>query len=410
MATLQQIVESQTHRPVIRAYIKRRLFETGDYEDDWQRIDFYNGRDRVIDWGSFSDEIDNQPSDVMNFEISALQIIFSNFDGLFNVETNPNSFWFPQDSYLNRKFSKFKVDAGYLDPDNNEVGVATVFEGVIDKVLIGDDQRAKITVLPYTSILNRYNIQDLSLTGSKTISQIIELIMNQDKITTYIPYVAPAPSANVTVQDTALLEGTYWEIIKALAQKSASVPSLVGDVWQFKPRTASASVVWDFFGAGVLNQNIYQVLSFDDEGADRVRLYWQAEGTSKTSISSNTVLTRKYLGEPEIINLDELNDTDKQTALDALLTTWENPKPVIEFSTAFLVNELKPFDKITVKIFGSIVGTDYARIGSFLWGDGTKWATLSGSIQIIDGAEWMITRVQKDLDNWRTIIKAEKIT
>jgi hypothetical protein len=408
-ATLNQLIARSLHRPVRRCYIKRR-FINGTYESNWFRIDYLGGQDRVIDWGGFSLEIDHQPGQISNFEVSALEMLFDNQEGYFNIETDALSKWYPDSTYLNRRYAKLKIDTAYLDEDDVEVGTATVFEGVIERVVIGEDQTARITALPYSGILQSYLIADLGLTGSATVSSTVSAIMNQSKITEYIPYVAPTQTLNTTIADRTTLEGSYWDVLKALAQQSNAIPFLSGSTWAFKDRSAG-SLAWNFQGAGTRFADIQSVTAYDDEGADRVRVYWQAEGTSLTALSSDTTLKLKYLNAPQVINLDTYDNTNKQLILNALLAEWETPRPTVEFTTKFMMNQIGLLDKITLKIIGPLSAGDGSGFtwGGWAWGDGSTWGKARGSINISAGVEWMVTRIFKDIQNWGTQIKCEKV-
>jgi len=410
MTTISQLIKRSLHNPVRRAYIKRRLSSDASYEASWQRIDFFDGQNRVIDWGSVSIEIDHEPGVISQFNSSSLNIIFDNQGGHWNVETDVQSIWFDDAStYLNRKFSKLKVECGYKDEDGTEVGVVDVFEGVIESVRIGENQKSVVNVLSYQTILQRYSVSDLSMTGAKTVSTIVDLIMNQSKITDFIPFVAAVPTTDQTIQDSALLEGTYWEILQNLAYWSNSVIKLVGDTFAFKARTAGVSSVWDFEGIGTTNPDIFQVLSYEDEGADRVRLFFKAKDQSESVTSSDTVLLQKYLGEPEIIDLDNFNSVGRTAILTSLLSTWENPKPVIRFSTRFMLNQLEPLDKINLTIFGQLLPVDNSfRWDAWTWDDGSVWGQLKGAVNI-KRQDFMVTQVNKNIQNWSTEIKAEKV-
>lgn len=407
MTTVTQLIKRDTQFPIRRAYIKRRYLD-GNYESNWQRIDFLNSEDRVLSWGSFSLEVDFQPGQIGAFEISELTIAVDNQGGQFNIETDPQSIWYPDSTYLNRRYTKIKIEAGFLDEDENEVGVETVFEGVIERVVISESQTAQIMSLPYTAILKSFLIADLGLSGPGPVSSVVTSIMNQSKITAYIPYIAPTNTINPTISDMANLEGTYWDVLKSLAQQANAIPYLNGPTWAFKDREAGG-LVWQFNGAGTQFPDIFTIEEFDDEGADRVRLYWQAKGTTLTAISSDDTLKRKYLNAPQIIDLDNYDNANKAIILSALLAEWEQPRPRVGFVTNFMVNEIDLLDKVTLKVIGPISPPKVGVWGSGTWGDGTYWGQANGSINISSGVEWMTTRIIKDLDSWVFNILCERV-
>ena len=386
-------------------YIKRRDTD-GNFETDWLRADNYKLYDRVTNWGSVKMSIDDYTGRIGAFNCSNLTMTVRNDDGLFNVETDERSLWH---EYLNRKFTKVKVDVGYLDADDVEVGVETIFEGVINKVTINDQQTATMEILSYQTILQKYDISDLSMTGSKTINAIITLIMNQTKITNFIPYVVPDVEVNATITDTALITDTYWDVLKDLAFKSDSVPLVYGSSFKMISRTATGGTVWEFKGKGSANSDIYKINSYDDEGADRVRVFWTVEGTAVTAKSTDTTLLKKYLNEPETINLDDVDAGDRQAIVNALLAEWEKPKPIMDFTTRFLINQVKPLDIVSTTIEGEVVPSNTFTWGAWVWGDGSVWGKRVGSINMGTAVLWKVLSVSKNINTWSNKVKLEYI-
>lgn len=408
MSTLNQLIKRFKHRPCKKLYIKRRDL-AGNYESTWLRIDNKNQRDIVLNWGSFSLEIDNQPSEIATFNISGLTLLVDNSDGLFSREDlGLGSLW---EGFLNRRNSKIKIDVGYYyDDDNNVIGEATIFEGIIDRVVISEDYTAHISCLPYTNILTKYDISDLNLTGEMTTSAIVTAIMNQSKITTYIPYTVPNPTINSIIVDAANLDGSYWDVLKELALYSNSIPFLNNNVFSFQSRVASGSSVWDFKGTGSDEAaDIFNINYYDDEGADRLRVFWKSQGEDISVKSSDANLLLKYLNEAEILDLEKVKSTSKLALLTSYLASWQNPQRVIEFSTKFMVNIVSPLNKITLEIFGR--STVPYRWGGIVWSPTTppSWGKLRGGIKISSGTLWRVSKVVKDIQNWSNVIRTEEI-
>lgn len=412
MSTLTELIRISKQYPIRRCYIKRRD-TNGDYEADWQRIDNYNGVSRVKNWGSISIEIDWQPGQIATFNVSNLTVQFRNDDGLFNVETDERSVW---DGYLNRQKTKLKIECGYMDTDGStEVGVASIFEGYIDRVQVSDNQIAKVTVLSYQNVLQGYDFSDLSLSGTDTVNNIVNAIMNQSKITTYIPYVAADAAQNKTIV-IASLSGSYWDVIKQLSLVSGSVPKLVADTWSFIKREVDASSSFDFVGKGSSQiSDIFKISKYDDEGADRVVTKWfSSEG--ETAETADATLRTKYPNDKDI-DLSLINTTgDRQDIVDELLAQWENPKPVINFETRFLVNTLEPLNKITLDVLGETYPTDIFIWDAFNWipdednivNGAPRWGGILGAITLNSSDSWMVTKVEKNINSWSTKIVAEK--
>lgn len=413
MTSLTNLIRRNRQAPIRRAYIDRRKADD-TFEGTWTRIDNYLAKDRVIDWGIGTWEINNEPGQIPSFEVTSLTMTFDNTEGTFNVESDTNSFWATEFEFI-RIFSKLKIETGYVDDDESEVGVGDTFEGVISAININERGTAVVTILSYTTLLQEYDISDLSLTGTGTVSSVVDAIMNQSKITKYIPYIASVPDQNVTVDKTAL-QGPYWEVIKQLAFRSNSIPLLIGSSWEFKKREVAASSSFDFKGVGSTgadSDDILEISFYDDEGRDRVRIFWRNSepGSSVTATSTNSTLLTKYQRRNQDIDLSILDsEPEKQTLLNALLSQWENPKPVIEFRTRFLVNEIEPLDKITLDIHGEYTQPENGFIwGAWNWGDGSVWGGFKGGINIWPGESWMVTKVEKNFNEWFCTIRAEKV-
>lgn len=406
MTTLLEAIESGKSKAVRRVYIKRRDVN-GNYEQNWFRIDILDNQNKLIDIGSFEISIDADAGEIANYEATGLSIVLNNENGHFGVETKSESIFY---GYLNRKLSKIKIDAGYEDSDGNDVGVDTVFEGVIDSVQVGEDQKAQIRCLSYVEILNSYPISDLNIAGVQTVSEAVNLIMNRQKITDFIPYVPAANTLNPTIE-IASYEGTYWDALKKLAQESNSIPYLVGNNFKFMDRVASTSVVYAFKGKGTQIPNIYgEITNFDDEGADRVYVYFKAKDSTVSVQSSDPILLRKYLSSPKEIDLANYNDANKLVILQALLQQWQTPRPTIQFKTKFMVNYLNIMDKITIKIIGIIRPVSgYFILDSSLLDGSDVLPSVSSSVSSRPQDYWMITKIEKNLNDFTMIIKAERV-
>jgi len=411
MTTLVNLIKRNKKKIVRRLYIKRRNL-AGTYEGSWVQINNWGNVERVIDWGEAFSAIDSDPQIIGSFEVSGISFQVKNSDGAFNVESYDASIWYPETSYLNRKYTKIKLDTAYIDDDGSEVGTATDFEGFINSVELSEDYTAMVHCLSYQAILQRYPISDLSLTGNKTINEIVTAVMNQTKITDYIPYNAPSAENNFTIDAAEDLDGTYWEVLTDIAFKSNSIIYLQNDDFYFKERDPG-SVVWNFKGTNSNEpQDIYFVNAYDDEGAERVRVYFKAEGLSLTAETSDTTLAAKYKSDPEIVNIDYADSGDRQTILDTLLTEFENPKPTINFDCKFLLNQIKPLDKVTIEIRGQ--QQPGPEGGGFIWDawtwdDGSVWGKELGGIVIQSGTEWKVTEVFKNYQDYRMTISAEKV-
>jgi hypothetical protein len=414
VSTLAQLIRRDRQHTVRRVYIKRRLYE-GGFEASWTRIDNWKNANRIISYGTGTWSINHEPGQIPSFDVTGITLMVDNSEGHFNHERDTNSIFSPEFTYI-RPLSKIKIEAGYLDDDDSEVGVDNIFEGLIAKPVIKGNETASISVLSYANILQQYDVSDLSLTGVVSVSTAIASILNQSKITDYITYTAPVPDQDIDI-DQGELSGTYWSALKSLAFVSNSIMVVEGSDLFFKARTAGVSSVYDFKGrlANDKDNDIFRVTNFDDEGRDRVRVYWRnsESGSSLSSTSTNDVYLTRYLGAPQEIDLSIVDtEADKQTILDALLAQWEAPKPIIQFESKFLVNEVSPLNRITIKYLGDFdrdITGDGFTWDNWNWDDGSVWGDHRGGINIHESQQWMVTEVKKNLDKWSSTIKAERI-
>jgi hypothetical protein len=413
LESAEELISKPFKYGVRRLWIKRRDAD-GNYEDEWYRIDEINAESYVINWGVFTLEIDREI--IANFQSSSNTIIVKNTRGEFNYEGDLRSLFY---GFLNRRYTKIKIEAGYKSSTGNVSFINTIYEGYIDRVDISPDNTANITILSYYSIFTKYDISDLGLTGRLSFKSILGSILDQEKIRKILAIGAPVLAQDAYISDSTKLQGTYWDVINYIAFRSNSIPLLESSEFKFVSRTPSTDIKFNFKGRGTKETcSIYNILGYDDEGIDKIRVLWKDSDEDSTleALTTNETLRKKYLEEPEYIDLS-LIDTDKgkQDILDAALTEWQNPKPIITFTTYMFIDQLKLLDRITIKILGDfspkiVPGGPGIKWGTGRkWDDGAVWGEYLGAININDSINWKIISLSFDLDNWETIITAEKI-
>ena len=171
-----------------------------------------------------------------------------------------------------------------------------------------------------------------------------------------------------------------------------------------------SSDLFNFYGQGTKSPNIHMVSEYDDEGADRVKVYWKDKNSSISVKSTDDILSRKYLGAPQEVDLKNYNDDNKIIVLNKYLSLWSTPKPTITFTTRFFLNEIKIMDKISIKIDGIIKPTENQFILDSSVLDGSDVLVGAyGGVVIYEGTYWVVTSISKDVDSWLMSIKAERI-
>ena len=413
------VIASNVHVPVRRLYIKRKLV-SGDYETDWKRVDIVDGIDQVIEWGSVSYEIDSDPStDQASFDISGVNLKVINDLGFWNNEKSSSSYFYPDDVYLTRKYTRIKMEAGYIDADGEEQGVCTIFEGLIESVSTHEDRVATINAMSYLYVLKNYPISDRNYTAApESISDIVNDIFGLDKVSDFIHLETNDPGLDGTIEDPSQLSGDYWEVIQRLAFLSSSVPLLMGEVigseldgqvFKFIPREPVGDIKWTFYGTGASDTDIYNIQSYDDEGAKRIVLRWVDYELDLHAQSSNDKLISKYLNRTFEVDVSPLATSDRQPLMNALLSYWENPRETLTFTSKMMLNIVNVMDKISIYVPGVYPeNVHYWGVGT--WGDPEIVGRSSkAGIAIDSGTEFLVTAVISDLDNWTTTIRCERL-
>jgi hypothetical protein len=121
----------------------------------------------------------------------------------------------------------------------------------------------------------------------------------------------------------------------------------------------------------------------------------------------------KYLGQPEIVDMENIAIGSKQGILNALLTKWENNIPSILFDCKYLLNQISLLDLITIEVRGRI--SPSIGSGSILFDTGYDWDQSGivwgqeiGGITIRSSTEWVVTQIIKDFNSAKMTIMAER--
>ena len=440
--TVTTEIKKAIHRPVRRLYIKRKL-TGGTYDADWLRIDKYENKNLIIDWGEITHEVDSTPGSVGSFDISSYTIEVNNKYGHFNKENQGGSIWYTDNRmYLCREYTQIKVVAGFLDSSGAEVDVTTRFEGIIEKVAPNPDCTATINAvsnfLIYTK-LQAYDFTQLWAANYPVATAVQNLITGvQFRFFGGSPSNTATPGYNFDISNPAntpipehddpknpghtiaekpwiVITGTVWDNLTKFALASDSIIIPDGGSILFTTRDATGSVVWNFNGVGSDNVNdIISVLQYDDDGAERVRTHWECSGDPIELIiseSSDDNILLKYVSEVESVDMSFLkDDTQRQLALDYLLARWETPRPVIEIETKFMGSVVTLLSKVTFNIRGDVL----PQTGRFVLdvskidGADVLCKELGGVISD-PSYEWMVVRIYENLNDFTMRIKAEKL-
>lgn len=409
MSSINEMIRRPHARLFRRAYIKRRLASSGQYEDTWQEI-----TDDVKSWGTIKTTVDI--TQYNKFKFSGFRIKVANSQGKFNSENIESSFW---SGYSSPQRSLVRIEVGYLDQSLAADGTytnteypqdggtaASAFVGVIvGDMPTSDKNEVILPVQPLTEVFRQYPAQNLSgyTSTGLTAQQFLENVRDhQDGNGDYVfrPFFGDTTTgfniASTTVQYGDLntsgaenvIDANVWEIIEGLSQAETKVPYVSKDgVFNFVDRVSTQSVsTYDFYGAGFHDRtNGHNVKNISKYGFKYSKFYSrvqvkfeEAETTSSYSVfeSSLTVATNSlpWLYGHKTINIENLwipTDTAAQTIAESVYNQVSNLKEEIAF-TAPLIPQLEIFDRISVSY-----DTNYTAPES-LW-DANNWALDEGS-------------------------------
>lgn len=419
--TIQDAIKGDKHVPIRRLYIKRRLFPDAEYEPNWVRVDVIDGIQRVKSWGTPSNEIDYSPGQLGGAGISDVTLSLDNSEGHWNYEKDSRSLFAPYDTYLGRRSSRLKIEAAYIDETGNEIGTSTIFEGLIDRVTIGDDQFARVNALNYATVFTQHDISEIAplLTKGMLVSDVVSAIFTVVNISQYLTLSTNAPANNEAVADVNLLEGSFWQVLQKLSFLSASTIIIDVNNFYFKPRDTDNTDAWIFYGAGNRFPDILKITRYDDEGADRVRLVFTDSETGLKEESVSQTLTYRYAKTPQSVDLSIFgtNTAILKNVLKSLVSYWQFPRPSITFLTKMMLDRVKVGDqiRIDVRLSSAILSSDGTYWGNFQWGqrdwqeNTTSLLKKKGAILIKPSLKWMVTKIEHNLDNWTSSITAEVV-
>jgi len=411
MATATQLQRSHLQRPIRALYIKKRLLTDNTFDSEWTRIDNFGGRDRIVRWGSFTKSINSTPTDIGNYNLTAINMEWINDDGIFSIENTGASLWSIDDlgNVYARFLSRIKIEVSYRDTDNTEKGLQNIFEGFIYKVMINNDTTLSVTLISYLYLLQNIDISRISIT-STNVSGILNDIFSDETIAKVMNFSTFDADNDVEI-DTSLLAGSVWAVIKELCKISNAVPVLNEDTLSIVNRKRDNNTI-DFSFRGLSgrgeNSNILGISGYDDDGIDRlVNYFYDTSDTDVFSQIQDDLRSNKAFDQSIGLDLSIVNnDTDKKALLNTLLREFSKEKPSLMMRTTFCGTFVDVVSLIDIEYHN--VSCSSATWGAFKYGDNVEWGEYMGGIKIDPGSKWFITSLTNDIDNFTSSIKAEK--
>lgn len=385
MSSTQELIRRGSARLFRRAFIKRRLSSTGQYEGDWQEI-----TTDIINWSSI--KISSDPTNYNRFRFSGLTVRVANDEGKYNPETFATSLWF---NFTSPQRSLFKIEVGYIDQSLGSDGIytnteypqnggtaASSFVGIIAGDMPTSDQNTvTLPIQPLTEVFRQYPAEALSgyTTTGMTAQKFVESVRDhQDALGNYVfrPFfgntstgfdIATTTASYVglnTAGSGSVVDKSVWDIIEQLAQAEAFVPYVDKEgVFHFAARTPNQTApTYSFYGLGYPNRDYgFNIKKINKYGLkyskfySRVRVKFNEDDTYTSYATVEASLTvaansLPWLYGHKTVDIDNVWIPNTATAVEIANTVYSevsNLKDEIDF-TAPLIPQLEIFDRIAI--------------------------------------------------------------
>lgn len=451
-----------------RALIKRRLADTGLFEDEWVDIS-----DDVKLYGKIMNQIDSVRR--FKFTFGNAKLTVQNVSGRYNPSDSPTSLWY---GYLNQQRTLVRIQAGFYYNTTNTSGVIvrnevpseslwdvdfwdadqaswdndasnTVFTGILSgDILTSDKNDVSLNLRPLVSVFQDYparNLNGFTSTGL-TASQFVTMVRDhQDGSGNYIfrPFFGDTTSnweisttsnvfANLNTNAAKdVIDRTVWEVIEKLSEAENFIPYITRQgVFRFISRdSASTATAYEFHGAGSPNteygHTIKAVNSYGfkiSKYYSRIQIKWRDEDTASAYEVVESTLTVGPSNNPwafgvrtlEMENFYIPTSTVARTLAQTIFDDVSGFKREIDFTTSF-VPHLDLLDRF------SVFYDPAAFSQNNLW-DLNNWAdddtntsldlifdSADGDTITLEGQEFKFLSFEIDLDNFQNKFVAREL-
>jgi hypothetical protein len=398
-----------TIQPWRKVEIKRRTGAT--YESGWLDVSKY-----VTRWPEISFETDTV--NIFNYRIGSAQISFRNDEKQFSQETFYQSLF---GGYLTRYKTQVRISTGLEDDNGTQYPASNqqIFYGLFDE--INDNETdSNVTVLSTMSLLQNLPasilpttpVRGISLTAKELIGYIRDA---QDSSGNYIltPFISSSAwlltctgETYVVSTMTSLFNLTAFEFINRLAKAENHTFYIdkTGN-FNFKPRTAGASSVYSFNGAGERNVNIEAIESYTNGVMNtytkvtcNISTDLKITNSESYTVGDNSSSWKYGIREFSWDN-PYTNIIDAVTQNTRLLTELQTPKSELILKTKYIAPNIDIHDRVTVTIKGEI-GGDGSTWDNFLW-DYNMWSDEKGGI-LIDNVDYKVIGIKVNMNDFYT--------
>jgi len=398
-----------TIRPWRKVEIKRR--NNAAYESTWLDVSKY-----VTRWPEISFETDN--INIFNYRVGSAQMSFRNDEKQFAQETFYQSLF---GGFLTRYKTQVRISTGLEDDSGTQYPTSDsqIFYGIFED--INDTETdSHVTILSTmsllqtlpASILPTLSVRGVSLTAKELIGYIRD---SQDSSGNYIltPFISTSAwlltctgETYVVSTMTSLYNLTAFEFINRLAKAENHTFYIdkTGN-FNFKPRTAGASSVYSFNGAGERNVNIESIESFTNGVMNtytkvtcNISTDLKITNSESFTVGDNSSSWKYGIREFSWDN-PYTNIVDAITQNTRLLTELKTPKTELELKTKYIAPNIDILDRVTVTIKGER-GGDGSAWDYFLW-DNNLWSDERGGI-LIDHVDYKVVGIKVNMNEFFT--------
>jgi hypothetical protein len=463
-AELKRYIKKPNANVYRKAKIKRRNSSTGLFESDWLDIS-----SDVKTYGKIVQSID--PARPNTFAFANTKLVMKNDEGFYNPEDNEASLWY---GYLNQERTLVQIEVGFVRhtlgssgqwinqefPSGAYYDAATFdsetslyddsassvqFTGIISgDIALSDKNEVAFNIKPLTSVFQEFPANVLTgwTSTGMTASQFVTMLRDQtDGSGSFVfrPFFGNTSTGfNITATtnvyaslnaatSAAVIDKTVWDIITKLAEAENYIPYVSKrGTFNFVPRTPTADVEFEFYGAGYFNSEYGQTIkSIQSYGRKITKYYSQVNvkfadantatsyytKTASFSVSGSNSPWTLGLRKLDIENLFIGNTATAQTIGDSIFTEYSALKNEITFKTSF-VPQLEILDRIAIYYDPSDVNI-HSLWDQNDWANDTEtdlvWDSSRGDAIKIQGTQFNFLSIELDPENFENTFIAREI-
>lgn len=316
--------------------------------------------------GQLNFELDNTEYDIGIFRVANFKISLKNSSGKYSDVSQEQSIFAYKRSGALVKIT-WEINEGpicgleTLGDEESELYLSEeqeIFIGLLSDETLSQNMSNNIVtfqVLGRESIFGQTEVNFGSLSNGDTISEALDTILTQTPITNILT----VDDANFSLSENVAIDSVAWfenktvlEAVKKLLLAANSVMYISNGSIFIQPRTAGASVAYEFFGQGAPAgiENIYALTDIKN-GLNKTFNYitWQ----DTTTLSEDTASIGIYGVRKKEIDIEFITDTTKRsTILNSIRDEFNDPKQ--EFKIKVPINfdtmALALLDRVTVDL------------------------------------------------------------